>query len=128
MRWSRLYDFTAGQFKKGIEAIVILINFPFLEGFKLWLVLGAICDVMASNEHAGLLEGRESLYPKLRQYLRSIYMGWITESEKFTPPELIPQRWAHESLSGWKKELEFSTSHDIKGYPKMQERFRWRSS
>lgn len=39
MRWSRLYDFTAGQFKKGIEAIVILINFPFLEGFKLWLVL-----------------------------------------------------------------------------------------
>jgi len=90
--------------------------------------LRAICDVMASNEHAGLLEGRESLYPKLRQYLRSIYMGWITESEKFTPPELIPQRWAHESLSGWKKELEFSTSHDIKGYPKMQERFRWRSS
>jgi hypothetical protein len=88
----------------------------------------AICDVMASNEHAGLLEGRESLYPKLRQYLRSIYMGWITESEKFTPPELIPQRWAHERLSGWKKELEFSTSHDIKGYPKMQERFRWRSS
>jgi hypothetical protein len=83
---------------------------------------------MVSNEHAGLLEGRESLYPKLRQYLRSIYMGWITESEKFTPPELIPQRWAHESLSGWKKELEFSTSHDIKGYPKMQERFRWRSS
>ena len=52
--------------------------------------LRAICDVMASNEHAGLLEGRESLYPKPRQYLRSIYMGWITESEKFTPPELIP--------------------------------------
>jgi hypothetical protein len=58
---------------------------------------------MVFNEHAGLLEGRGSLYPKLRQYLRSIYMGWITESEKFTPPELIPQRWAHESLSGWKK-------------------------
>jgi hypothetical protein len=50
----------------------------------------AICDVMVSNEHGGLLEGRESLYPKLRQYLRSICMGWITESEKFTPPELIP--------------------------------------
>jgi hypothetical protein len=73
---------------------------------------------MASNEHAGLLEGRESHYPKLRQYLRSIYMGWITESEKFTPPELIPQRWTHESLCGWKEELEFSTSHDIKGYPR----------
>jgi hypothetical protein len=43
-------------------------------------------------------------------------------SEKFTPPELIPQRWAHESLSGLKIELEFLVSHAIKGYPKMQER------
>ena len=29
---------------------------------------GAICDVGATNKHAGLLEGRESLYPKLKQY------------------------------------------------------------
>jgi hypothetical protein len=28
----------------------------------------AICDVGATNKHAGLLEGRESLYPKLKQY------------------------------------------------------------
>jgi len=39
MRWSRLYDFTAGQFKKGVEAIVILINFPSLRDLNYGLFL-----------------------------------------------------------------------------------------
>jgi hypothetical protein len=29
---------------------------------------GAICGVTISNKHAGLLKGRKSLYPKLKQY------------------------------------------------------------
>ena len=54
--------------------------------------------LVATNKHAGLLEGRESLYPKLRQYLRSICERGMVGSEKFTPPELIPQRWAYDEI------------------------------
>jgi hypothetical protein len=49
------------------------------------VALRAICDVRAPNKHASLLKGRKSLYPKVKQYLRSIYVRRVVESEKFTP-------------------------------------------
>jgi hypothetical protein len=43
-------------------------------------------------------------------------MRWITESEKFTPAQVLPQGWAEESLST-EKELGFSVSRDMREVP-----------
>jgi hypothetical protein len=50
----------------------------------------ANCDVIASNKHGGLLEGRENLYPKGNEYLRPNCLCGEVKSEKFTPAEGRP--------------------------------------
>ncbi len=57
----------------------------------------AICDLGRANRHAGLLEGRKSLYPKLKQYLWAICEGGIVESEKFTPAQVMQQKGSYGS-------------------------------
>jgi hypothetical protein len=51
------YDFTTGQFRKEIWAIVILMNFPVLKGFK-------SCSVL------------DNLYPNLIYRTISLKMAW----------------------------------------------------